>query len=86
MAKKEKMNLEDYCLSDTIINIIEGVSTGSCYKDAYSPVLLNCAVEKGYVEYNIESKNELLRLTKKGKSLYRKLQHCVLEDIKRNSK
>jgi hypothetical protein len=84
MSKKEKMSLEDYCVSAAIIEIISGVSNGSCYKGAYNPDLLNHAVDNGYVEYNV-SNNELLRLTKRGESIHRKLQHCILADIKKNS-
>jgi hypothetical protein len=84
MSKKEKMSLEDYALSAAIIEIIAGVSMGSCYKGAYNPVFLNYAVDNKYVEYSIYN-SELLRLTKKGESIHRKLQHCVLEDISSKS-
>ena len=82
MAKTEKMYMGDYVISASIIDIISGCSNGSIWANAYNSVLLDCAVDKGYIEHI----GEIIRLTEKGKSLHRKLQECVLDDIRESSR
>jgi len=79
----DKLNEQDAAISSTVLEILVMSTLYSCDASSYDPMLLDLVIKNGYVKIVKDTRKQegYLRPTEKGRLLYEKLQHTVVDGL-----